>query len=181
MTNVNIEAGIKVLVEGSDDALEIVSIKGRWVKLSDGRNISRVEASEGADAWLLQEAELDAEETHELDLEDAEEGAEEGAHSKMTETLLKYRVGYEKATSYSGGATLDNGDDLAQALRGATPAQVCAVADKLCGAADGYHAGEYAHLNVGQQRMCAGNKIRALVKKGAVTADAVHDLLTQHA
>lgn len=173
----NIEIGIKVLVEGSDDALEIVSIKGRWVKLSDGRNVSRVDASEGADAWLLQEAELEAEENHELDLEDAEEGA----HSKMTETLLKYRVGYQKATSYSGGATLDNGDDLAQALRGATPAQVCAVADKLCGAADGYHAGEYAHLNVGQQRMCAGNKIRALVKKGAVTPEAVHELLVAHA
>ena len=65
----------------------------------------------------------------------------------MSQTLRRYRVGYEKAVSYSKGATLDNGDALATAMRGLTPAQACELADLATGSEVGTHLARYASLS----------------------------------
>lgn len=119
--------------------------------------------------------ERDARRTEERDEEEEilAEDEEESAKATMSETLRKYRVGYVKAVSYSKGATLDNGDALATALRGLTPDQSCALADLVLGTASGHHKERYASLNVGQQRMNSGNRVRALIKKGETDIETV--------
>ena len=97
----------------------------------------------------------------------------------MSQTLRKYRVGYEKAVSYSKGATLDNGDALATAMRGLTPAQACELADLATGSEVGTHLARYASLNVGQQRMNSGNRVRSLIKKGELAVEAALALVAQ--
>jgi len=94
------------------------------------------------------------------------------AGQKMSATLRKYRAGYETVRSASGKKSLDKGDPVAKALRAKTPKQVCELAEQLlhdCNAVT-----KYAHLNLGQQRMNAGNLIRNAIKRGELkTADVV--------
>lgn len=153
----NIEIGSTLIIE--DEELTVVGVKGRWVKLSNGKNISRQEASDGIEEYLEAQADLEDDE-----LEDDEESI-----SKMAEALRKYRVGYSKTISYSKGATLDNGDELAIALRGLSPADVCAIADAVYGELPGSHHSRYEHLNIGSRRMNAGNRIRGAIRKEIVT------------
>lgn len=89
--------------------------------------------------------------------------------NEMANVLAKYRSGYVKAVSYSKGVTLDNGDMLAVALRGLTPAQSCWIADMIYGEIPGTHFARYEHLNVGQQRMNSGNRVRAAIRKELTT------------
>lgn len=91
------------------------------------------------------------------------------APKKMAEALAQARRGYVKTLSYAGTMSADNNDPVAEALRGLNPAQVCAVADAVAGAKKGTHIARYGNLNVGQQRMNAGNVVRAAHKKGKVT------------
>jgi len=154
----NIEINTAVIIDEVEST--IAAVKGRWVKLADGRNVSRAEAAEGADAWL--EAALDADDE---DLDDDEAGNP----GTMSGTLLKYRKRYVKAVSYTKGATLDNGDELATALRGLSPADVCAIADAVYGEIPGSHFARYEHLNIGSRRMNAGNRIRGAIRKELVT------------
>lgn len=95
------------------------------------------------------------------------------ADREMRTQLANARKRYQKTTSYGGEVSYDNGDQLALALRGLEPAEVCAVADTVLNAGQGFHLGRYGHLNPGQQRMNAGNRIRAAVKKETVSVDLV--------
>lgn len=97
----------------------------------------------------------------------AELGEDESSHGSklMSDILGKYRTSYVKAVSYTKGPTLDNGDELAVALRGLSPADVCAIADMVHGELPGTHFERYSHLNIGQRRMNAGNRIRGAVRK----------------
>lgn len=95
----------------------------------------------------------------------------------MSQVLLQYRQTYVKAVSYSKGPTMDNGDQLAAALRGMAPDEVCELADAVFNLAIGSHMERYQHLNKGQQRMNAGNRIRASVKKGETTIEQVMALI----
>lgn len=106
-----------------------------------------------------------------IGLTDMDIDEEEVAESigSMSGTLLKYRKSYQKAVSYSKGATLDNGDELATALRGLSPADVCAIADAVYGEIPGSHFARYEHLNIGSRRMNAGNRIRGAIRKELVT------------
>ena len=143
-----------MLLDDEGNELEVVSIKGRWVKLGDDRNISRAQAAEWRQAYLDENAE--------------EEEDEEG---KMSETLRKYRQGYAKTTSYNGNHSLDNGDEVAELMRGMSPQEACALADKAFGEAEFHHWERWQHLNPGSRRMNAGNRIRAAVKRGDLTID----------
>lgn len=156
-----IVVGINVLID--DETLTIESIKGRWVKLSDGRNISRQEASDAADAWEDQACDELAEATAEIDEDDEEVG------SKMASTLVKYRPIYVKSTSANGNSSLHNGDEVAELLSHLSPDETCAVADHLFGEFPGTHYEKYARLNQGSRRMNAGNRIRALIRRGEKT------------
>ena len=91
----------------------------------------------------------------------------------MTEQLSEARKHYTASKSANGTTSAHNGDDVAVLLAGNTPETVCATAEQLAGLKQGELAKKYGHLNPGQVRMCAGNRIRAMVKKGTVSVDDV--------
>ena len=99
--------------------------------------------------------------------------AAQGKHKAMGATLNRYRAGYEDTASYSGRLSKHNGDNVAAALAGAAPEAVIAAAELLLELEAGSLAAKYAHLNPGQRRMNAGNRIRAAVKRGDLDAEAV--------
>lgn len=75
------------------------------------------------------------------------------------------KSGEEKTSG--GNKTIDNGDKLADELRGKTLDEVYAKAAKVCEDADGAKMSVpalkklYGKLNIGQQRMNLGNRMRA--------------------
>ena len=91
----------------------------------------------------------------------------------MTDQLKEARTRYTVSKSSKGSTSAHNGDDLATLLAGCTPEDVCATAEKLADLKAGELVKKYGHLNPGQMRMCSGNRIRAMVKKEAVTVDGV--------
>lgn len=104
------------------------------------------------------------------------EAAEEHS-SAMSNTLQKYRPDYVKTTSYSGSASLDNGDDVAALLRGLSPDETCAVADAAFNLPEFSHWERWQHLNPGSRRMNAGNRIRAAVRRGDLTVEQLAELV----
>jgi hypothetical protein len=91
----------------------------------------------------------------------------------MTDQLREARKRYTVSKSSKGSTSAHNGDDLATLLAGCSPEDVCATAEKLANLKAGELVKKYGHLNPGQVRMCSGNRIRAMVKKEAVTVDDV--------
>ena len=90
-----------------------------------------------------------------------------------SEQLKLYKAGYETYQGPNGNLSMDNGDDVAQLLRGASPEAVMGAAEKLKGLAPGTLATRYADRNNGAKRMNSGNIIRALVRRGDKTAKEV--------
>ena len=89
------------------------------------------------------------------------------------ETLAKYRVNYVKTDGYAG-LSINNGDDIASALKMFEPNRVVAIAEAvLPGIKAGELAKRYAKLNLGMRRMNSGNRIRAALKKGTITKTAL--------
>lgn len=70
----------------------------------------------------------------------------------------------------SGNVSVHCGDELAVFLRGKSLEQVFEIAARAFGTGNGLKA-KYAHLNVGQQRMNVGNRIRAAIKDGHLTVE----------
>jgi hypothetical protein len=103
-----------------------------------------------------------------LEVDEPEDGEEDG---KMSGTLKKYRPLYVKATSYSGNHSLDNGDEVAALMRGMSPQEACALADKAFGEPEFHHWEKWQHLNPGSRRMNAGNRIRAAYRREDFTLD----------
>lgn len=106
------------------------------------------------------------------DIED-EEAEDEEATSKMSKQLERYRKGYVPTIAASGRKSLSNGDDLAQALETypldalyATVADIFEIDLQT----------QYAHLNLGSQRMNLGNRMRAAFNK---VEHPKHDLVGQ--
>lgn len=158
-----IEVGATLMDDNSDETT-VVSVKGRWVKLEDGRNISREQAAE----WI---------EFYRDSVEGDEEGDEEEEVLDMSKILSKYRGTYVKVAKASGRPSLDKGDEVATALRDLTLGEVLAVADLATKSPFGTHQERYTGLNVGSQRMNAGNRIRAVVKKGETNIQELLALL----
>lgn len=88
----------------------------------------------------------------------------------MSDTLKRYRANYVDTVSSSNRPSLHNGDPVAKFLAGQDPAIVMAAAERILGLEQGFLQGKYASLNPGQQRMNAGNRIRAALKRGDITA-----------
>ena len=155
--NAAIEVGQNIVIDG--DVLEIVSIKGRWVKLSDDRNISRAEAAEGREEYIEDEELLG----DELDNEE-EAGEEEGDEGRSIVRRV-YRETYVKVRREDGRRSMDCGDAVATALRSLTLARVlelvCSVAPEL--------DGRWTGLNNGQKSMNARNALRRMIKAGTLT------------
>lgn len=87
--------------------------------------------------------------------------------------LRKYKANYTPYQAPNGSISLDNGDEVALLLRGASPEAVMKAAEKLKGLEPGTLATRYADRNVGSKRMNAGNIIRGLVRRGDKTAKDV--------
>ena len=88
----------------------------------------------------------------------------------MAQTLLRYRAGYQDTVSSSNRPSLHNGDPVAKFLEGRDPSLVMAAAERILGLEAGFLTTKYASLNPGQQRMNSGNRIRAALKRGDITA-----------
>jgi hypothetical protein len=98
------------------------------------------------------------------------------------EPLKKYRQGYVETKAASGQKSLHNGDDVAVVLEGIEPQAVARAAERLLGMPEGelYRGdgtGRYDHLNLGQVRMNAGNRIRNGIKRGDFSLDALRGAL----
>lgn len=92
----------------------------------------------------------------------------------MSSTLQHYRTEYEPTTAYSGRKSLSCGDEVAEFLAGMSPTEVLQVAEQVLGLEDGELQTRYENLNPGQQRMNGGNRIRAALKRGDITAADLH-------
>lgn len=161
-TTAQIAIGQMIIIDG--DVRTIVSIVGRWVKLDNGSNISRAAAADGRQEYIEDEELLGDEFANEEEMD--EEDEEDNGRSIVKK---EYRVTYNKFQISKGHASLDNGDDIAQALRGRDVATLVAVAIQINPAIDG----RWNHLNVGQRSMNARNVIRNAIKKGTTTLDIV--------
>lgn len=159
--NAAIEVGQNIVIDG--DVLEIVSIKGRWVKLSDDRNISRAEAAEGREEYIEDEELLGDELNNEEELDDdlLDELGDEGR------SIVKrvYRETYVKVRRPDGRRSMDCGDAVATALRSLTLAQVLELVYSVAPELDGRWTG----LNNGQKSMNARNALRRMIKVGTLT------------
>lgn len=124
-------------------------------------NEARATASE------LQERRLN--ESQSIQVEELLEQIPEATYN-MSGQLAKYRDRYVLTITATGNKSLSNGDDLATLLEGKSPKEICELADRFTPNKDGQpHMERYKKLNPGQQRMNAGNKLRAAWKKGAIT------------
>jgi hypothetical protein len=156
-----------LVVDG--EIVTVESIKGRWVKLSTGENISRADAAQGredyiADAETLGE-ELDGQDDEdtctlegpegETDDEDEEATGYQGSMLRLRERLAQ--GAYQKAANGQPCC----GDQVATILGSLAPAQVI----RACIAAMALPANPYIHLNIGQQSMNLRNKLRGCFKR----------------
>ena len=71
---------------------------------------------------------------------------------------------YRKTTAASGRASVDNGDETAQLLRGKELDEVYIIASEITEMSISELKGLYQHLNPGHQRMCLGNRIRGILR-----------------
>lgn len=95
----------------------------------------------------------------------------------MGDTLKRYREmedHYQTSISHTGRKSLSIGDDVALFLEGMSPTEVLQAAERILGCDDGELVARYAHLNLGQQRMNGGNRIRAALKRGDITTNDLH-------
>ena len=91
----------------------------------------------------------------------------------MSSTMLKYRTKYEPSLSASGRKSLNSGDEIAHLLSGLEPRAVISAAERLLNLETDELWIKYQSLNLGQQRMNAGNRIRGAVKRGDATVKDV--------
>lgn len=89
---------------------------------------------------------------------------------RMAQILAKYRTGYTPAVAASGKKSLHNGDEVAQALEYLELGAVYHAASMALIVDEDELRARYQHLNLGQQRMNLGNRIRAAVKRGEISA-----------
>ena len=172
-TTTTIEIGQMIIIDGEIQTIE--SVKGRWVKLNDGTNISRADAIQGRedyveDAEILGE-ELDDQEDDEVaEAEDDEEGGYAGPMLRLRERLAE--GAYQKAPNGQPCC----GDRVATLLGTLKPLQVI----RACMIAMALPSNPYAHLNVGQQSMNLRNKLRGCFKREefgfGVLAEAVEEV-----
>lgn len=110
--------------------------------------------------------------------EEAGDDEELTAGQRMARHLVRYRQQYQKCSAYSGNPSANNGDGIAGLLAGCDPNEAIKLAEKLLDM-QGQLQAKYEHLNPGQQRMNAGNRIRAAIKRGDVTEEQVAETLSK--
>ena len=91
----------------------------------------------------------------------------------QADTMKKYRDGYVPTKTAEGNHSKHCGDPVAEKLAGLTLPETLALAENVGGFKTGELAKKYAKLNPGSQRMNAGNRIRAAIKRGDVEIGAL--------
>lgn len=163
--NSNDFIGQQIVIDG--DIFTVESIKGRWVKISDGRNISREEMIEGRDEYLEDLDTLGDElddEAVEQELEESPEVESEEVDEKSV-VKKKYREGYDKVKRADGRRSMDNGDRVSIALRNLSGEGIKRIVEKFSPES----IGRWDHLNIGMRSMNGRNMLRRLVKQGKIT------------
>jgi hypothetical protein len=163
-----IQAGQMIIIDG--EIVTIESIKGRWVRVSTGDNISRADAIQGREDYIEDAAtlgdELDGEDADictpegpegeiDADGEDEEATGYQGSMIRLRERLAE--GAYKRAANGQPCC----GDQVATLLGTLAPAQVI----RACIISMALPANPYAHLNVGQQSMNLRNKLRGCFKR----------------
>ena len=144
--SINIEVGSRV--EFKEAQWDVATIEKGWYGLQ------RVLTSpEGGDS----EGETAKARLKDLTLIELDNESHGG--NKMAGILANYRAGYVPSIAASGKKS---------ALEGKTAEEVLQIADSLLGLPSGTLQSQYARLNPGQQRMNAGNRLRAALKKGTI-------------
>ena len=165
--NSNEFIGQKIVIDG--DIFIVESIKGRWVKISDGRNISREEMIEGRDEYLEDldtlGDELEDDTEVEQELEESPEVEESEEIDEKSVVKKKYREGYDKVKRADGRRSMDNGDRVSIALRNLSGEGIKRIVEKFSPES----VGRWDHLNIGMRSMNGRNMLRRLVKQGKVT------------
>ena len=90
-----------------------------------------------------------------------------------SEQLRLYKAKYETYQAPNGNLSMDNGDEVALVLRGASPEAVMGAAEKLKGLEPGTLAARYVDRNPGAKRMNAGNIIRGCVRRDTTMEQVV--------
>lgn len=86
--------------------------------------------------------------------------------SQYTRTKIEVKVKGDDGKSVTKAkSVIDNGDDVASLLRGRSLDEVYKVVAKQTKLAESDLRAKYQHLNVGMQRMCIGNKLRAALSE----------------
>lgn len=88
-----------------------------------------------------------------------------------SEQLARYKASYQPYQQGNGNLSLDNGDEVALLLRGASPEVVMRAAEKLKQLEPGTLAERYKARNPGAKRMNAGNQIRGYVRREGTVAE----------
>ncbi len=82
---------------------------------------------------------------------------------------------YQKSKSASGSVSLNNGDRVATAMNGLTLDEAYDLAAEVATVPVDELKAKYAHLNIGQQRMNLGNRIRGVLNKLDKAYDTAKD------
>lgn len=166
--------------------LTIESVKGRWVKLSDGRNVSRTQATEmGLFAETISpifdaadRAELATQSFVEHVAAELDTTAEDAGIKLTTYTgpMLKLRERL-KAGKYAKAPNGQPccGDLIATAFGTLKPEQTIAA----CVIALGCGHNPYGHLNIGQQSMNLRNRVRNAYKRGEFGFGVVREAIEE--
>lgn len=91
----------------------------------------------------------------------------------QADTMKKYRDKYVPTKTAEGNHSKHCGDPVAEKLAALTLPETLTLAEKVCGFKKGELATKYERLNPGSQRMNAGNRIRAAIKRGDVEISAL--------
>lgn len=179
INEITVSIGDRISLEG--ELFTVTGIKGRWVALSNGSNISRADAADARAEYLDdeeclgEEIEDGGDDEFDAEMAEEEEAAEEAAEEEAESHDIvdpKYRAVYVKTVSANGNRTYDRGDLLANILRGCSIETIL----NLCNALFPEKIGRWDHLNIGQRSMNARNAIRHAIKKGVYTEDFVIEL-----
>jgi hypothetical protein len=174
MKNAEIKVGDTLNHETHGD-VKVIKVTKRQVTVSNAEDeILKVKAAElsraVAEGDTKQSATNKAEAAESADTEGLDEDAPEDGTS-MKNQMNRFRVNYVDTVSHSGNKSQSNGDEVALTLAGLSGAQVCKVAMECIEGLDDDLIEKYEHLNEGQRRMNAGNRIRAAVTRDEPTAN----------
>lgn len=163
--------GISVVLSDGTETV-IKSYKKGWYTGTNGKKFRHNQVEELPD---YEDEDITPEDDGVIEV-DLTDGDEDEQNQTMSQTLRKYSNTYIKVQSSSGRISLASENELTLYLAGMTPEDVIAKAERVLGFEKDELAAKYAHLNPGQKRMTAGNRLRAAVKREDITLEDIKEV-----